>query len=103
MYSEERHLPPLAFAISCISSMVDLSGNTKILYPSRNISLVALNAYQMVTNFEKLNPSLEPCHAFAEAIKIAPKLSKDTIIIVNSCGDAKKDRDILKARLGSVR
>ena len=37
-----------------------------------------------------------------EAIKIAPKLSKDTIIIVNSCGDAKKDRDILKARLGKV-
>ena len=32
--------------------------------------------------------------------KIAPKLSHDTIIIVNSCGDAKKDRDILKERLG---
>ena len=59
----------------------------------------ALNAYQLVTRFEKLNPSLEPSHAFAEAIKIAPKLSKDTIIIVNSCGDAKKDRDILKERL----
>ena len=54
----------------------------------------------MVTKLEKLNPSLEPCHAFAEAIKIAPKLKKDTIIIVNSCGDAKKDRDILKERLG---
>ena len=36
----------------------------------------ALNAYKMVTKFEKLNPSLEPSHAFAEAIKIAPKLSK---------------------------
>jgi len=60
----------------------------------------ALSAYKLVTKFEKLNPSLEPCHAFAEAIKIAPRLSKDTIIIVNSCGDAKKDRDILKARLG---
>jgi tryptophan synthase/tryptophan synthase beta chain len=44
----------------------------------------------MVTKYENLNPSLEPSHAFAEAIKIAPKLSKDTIIIVNSCGDAKK-------------
>jgi tryptophan synthase beta chain len=59
----------------------------------------ALNAYKLVTNLEELNPSLEPCHAFAEAIKIAPKLSKNTIIIVNSCGDAKKDRDILKQRL----
>ena len=34
------------------------------------------------------------------AFKIAPKLSKNTIIIVNSCGDAKKDRDILKKKLG---
>ena len=60
----------------------------------------ALDAYVMVTKHENLNPSLEPSHAFAEAIKIAPKLSKDTIIIVNSCGDAKKDRDILRERLG---
>ena len=60
----------------------------------------ALEAYKLVTKLEKLNPSLEPSHAFAEAIKIAPKLSKDTICIVNSCGDAKKDRDIIKKRLG---
>ena len=62
----------------------------------------ALNAYKLVTKLEKINPSLEPCHAFAETIKIAPKLSSDTIIIVNSCGDAKKDRDILKERLGKI-
>ena len=60
----------------------------------------ALNAYQVVTKYENLNPSLEPSHAFAEAIKIAPRLSKDTVIIVNSCGDAHKDKDILKQRLG---
>jgi len=61
----------------------------------------ALSAYQLVTKYENLNPSLEPSHAFAEAIKIAPKLSKDTVISVNSCGDAQKDRDILKKRLGN--
>jgi len=60
----------------------------------------ALDAHKLVTRFEKISPSLEPSHAFAEAIKIAPKLSKDTVIIVNSCGDAKKDRDILRKRLG---
>ena len=59
-----------------------------------------LKAYKLVTHHEKLNPSLEPSHAFAEAIKIAPKLKENTVIIVNSCGDAKKDRDILKDRLG---
>ena len=63
----------------------------------------ALKAYKLVKKYEKLNPSLEPCHAFAEAIKIAPKLNKNTIIIVNSCGDAKKDRDILKKKLGKIK
>ena len=63
----------------------------------------ALSAYKLVTRLEKINPSLEPSHAFAIANKIAPKLSKDTIIIVNSCGDAKKDRDILKTRLKSIK
>ena len=60
----------------------------------------ALNAYKLVTKHEKLNPSLEPSHAFAEVIRIAPKLGKDTVCIVNSCGDAKKDRDILRKKLG---
>jgi len=62
----------------------------------------ALNAYKLVTKLEKIRPSLEPSHAFSEAIKISPKLSKDTIIIVNSCGDSFKDRDILKKRLGKI-
>ena len=62
----------------------------------------ALSAYKLIKKFEKLNPSLEPSHAFAEAIKLAPNLSKNTVIVVNSCGDAKKDRDILKKRLGKI-
>ncbi len=63
----------------------------------------ALQAYKLVTKLENLSPSLEPSHAFAEAIKIAPKLSKETVICVNSCGDAKKDRAIIKKRLGFFR
>ena len=61
----------------------------------------ALNAYKLVSNLEKISPSLEPSHAFAEAIKIAPKLNKSNVIIVNSCGDSLKDRDIIKSRLGA--
>ena len=61
----------------------------------------ALSAYKLVSSMENISPSLEPAHAFAEAIKIAPKLSKDTVIVVNSCGDSYKDRDIIKKRLGS--
>ena len=62
-----------------------------------------MSAYKLVTKFENLNPSLEPSHAFAEAIKIAPKLNEDTVVCVNSCGDALKDRDILRQRLGKYR
>ena len=54
----------------------------------------ALIAKKIVTKLEKINPSLEPSHAFAEAIKIAPKLNKDTVIVVDSCGDSAKDAQI---------
>ena len=36
----------------------------------------------------------------AEVIKVAPRLSKDTVCCVNSCGDSYKDKDIIKSRLG---
>ena len=61
----------------------------------------ALSAFQLVTKLESISPSLEPSHAFAEAIKMAPKLSKDTIIVCNSCGDSFKDKEIIKKKLGS--
>ena len=61
----------------------------------------ALSAYKIVSKLENISPSLEPSHAFAEAIKIAPKLNSSNIIIVNSCGDSLKDKDIIKNRLGS--
>ena len=60
----------------------------------------ALKAYQLVSKLENISPSLEPSHAFAEAIKIAPKLNSSDIIIFNSCGDSIKDKDIIKQRLG---
>ena len=60
----------------------------------------ALKAYQIVTKHESLQPSLEPSHAFHVAISESRKLSKDTIVVVNSCGDAYKDSAILKKRLG---
>ncbi len=60
----------------------------------------ALQAYKVVTKYENLKPSLEPCHAFSVAINEAKKFKKDTLIVVNSCGDAQKDKNILKKKLG---
>ena len=61
----------------------------------------AFSAYKLVTQLEEISPSLEPAHSFAEAIKIAPKLDDTNIIVVNSCGDSLKDKDIIKKLLGN--
>ena len=61
----------------------------------------ALKAYQLVSKLENISPSLEPSHAFHEAIRLAPKLKSSDIIVVNSCGDSLKDKDIIKQKLGS--
>ena len=60
----------------------------------------ALQAFQLVSKLENISPSLEPSHAFHEAIRLAPKLKSSEIIIVNSCGDSIKDKDIIKHKLG---
>ena len=36
-------------------------------------------------------------------IKLAPKLDSSEVIIVNSCGDSIKDKDIIKQKLGSYK
>ncbi len=63
----------------------------------------ALYAYKLVSKLENISPSLEPSHAFAEAIKLAPKLKSSDVIVVNSCGDSIKDKDIIKSKLGSYK
>jgi len=63
----------------------------------------ALAAFQMVTKLEDISPSLEPSHAFAEAIKLAPKLNPSTVIVVNSCGDSLKDKFIIRKILGTYK
>ncbi len=60
----------------------------------------ALNAYKLVSKLENISPSLEPSHAFATAISLAPKLSKDTVLCIDSCGHSLKDSEIIKEKLG---
>ncbi len=76
-----------------------LKDTKRAIYTSVNDE-EALNAYRLVSKLENISPSLEPSHAFAEAIKFAPKLKRSDVIVVNSCGDSLKDKDIIKSRLG---
>jgi len=51
----------------------------------------ALSAFELLSNFEGIIPALESAHAVAEAVKLAPSLSRDRIIIVNLSGRGDKD------------
>ncbi|WP_460177286.1 tryptophan synthase subunit beta [Thermodesulfovibrio hydrogeniphilus] len=51
----------------------------------------ALEAFELLSRLEGIIPALESAHAVAEAIKVAPKMSKDSIIIVNLSGRGDKD------------
>ena len=51
----------------------------------------ALDAFQTLTRVEGIIPALESAHAVAEAIKRAPTMGKDEIIVVNLSGRGDKD------------
>ena len=51
----------------------------------------ALSSFHLLTRIEGIMPALESSHAVAEAVKLAPTLSKDKVIIVNLSGRGDKD------------
>ena len=63
----------------------------------------AFKAFKLVNDLEEISPSLEVAHPIAEIIKVAPKLSKDTIVVLSCCGTSEKDSSIIKKKLGYYR
>lgn len=51
----------------------------------------ALDAFETLSRLEGIIPALESAHAIAEAIKLAPTMSRDQIILVNLSGRGDKD------------
>ncbi|MBS5743759.1 MAG: tryptophan synthase subunit beta, partial [Neisseria sp.] len=51
----------------------------------------ALEAFDLLCRFEGIIPALESSHAVAWAVKNAPKMSKDQVILVNLSGRGDKD------------
>lgn len=60
----------------------------------------ALEAFQLLTRLEGIIPALESSHAIAQAVKEAPKMDKDQIIIVNLSGRGDKDVHTVGTLLG---
>ncbi|MGC8831841.1 MAG: tryptophan synthase subunit beta [Thermoproteota archaeon] len=60
----------------------------------------ALEAFVELSRAEGIMPALEPCHALAYAGKLAKKMSRSEIMIVNLSGRGDKDVEVVASRLG---
>jgi len=60
----------------------------------------ALAAFQLCAKLEGIIPALEPSHALAHVLKLAPKLPKDHILVMNMCGRGDKDIFTVAKALG---
>ena len=74
------------------------SGRVKYTYATDE---EALKAFELLSRTEGIIPALESSHAIAEAVKAAPKMAKNKIIIVNLSG--RGDKDVIEvARIKGV-
>jgi tryptophan synthase beta chain len=60
----------------------------------------AVAAFQLCTRVEGIIPALESAHAIAHAIKLAPTMAKDEIIVVNLSGRGDKDVHTVAGMMG---
>jgi tryptophan synthase beta chain len=62
----------------------------------------ALAAFQLLSKLEGIIPALEPAHAIAKVLDIAPKKPKDHLMVVNLCGRGDKDIFTVADHLGGM-
>ncbi len=60
----------------------------------------ALAAFQLCSRLEGIIPALEPSHALAKVIELAPTLPKDHLLVMNMCGRGDKDIFTVAEALG---
>jgi len=51
----------------------------------------SLTAFELLAKIEGIIPALESAHAIAQAVKVAPKMGRDKILLVNLSGRGDKD------------
>jgi tryptophan synthase beta chain len=61
----------------------------------------ALDAFQLCCKLEGIIPALEPAHALAQVIKLAPEKPRDHLMVMNLCGRGDKDIFTVAEHLGS--
>ena len=61
----------------------------------------AIDAFQRLSRSEGIIPALESAHAVAHVLRLAPTLSRDSILVVNISGRGDKDVDEVRSILAS--
>ncbi len=61
----------------------------------------ALHAFQLLSKLEGIIPALEPAHAVAKVLELAPKKPKDHLMVVNLSGRGDKDLETVARHLES--
>jgi len=59
----------------------------------------ALEAFQLCCRLEGIIPALEPAHALAKVLELAPKKAKEHLMVMNMCGRGDKDIFTVEAEL----
>jgi tryptophan synthase beta chain len=62
----------------------------------------AMEAFTLMSKLEGIIPALEPCHAIAHVMRVAPRMSKDKVIVVTLSGRGDKDVFTAAAALGET-
>jgi tryptophan synthase beta chain len=62
----------------------------------------ALKAFQLCCELEGIIPALEPSHALAKVLEIAPRKPKDHLMVMNLCGRGDKDIFTVAEHLGGM-
>ena len=60
----------------------------------------ALDALQLCTKYEGIIPALESSHAVAQAMKMAPAMARDKVLLVNLSGRGDKDMHTVAQKSG---
>jgi tryptophan synthase beta chain len=62
----------------------------------------ALDAFQLCSMLEGIIPALEPSHALAKVVELAPQKPQDHLMVMNLCGRGDKDIFTVAEHLGGM-
>ena len=62
----------------------------------------ALDAFQLCCKLEGIIPALEPAHAIAKVLELAPHKPQDHLMVMNMCGRGDKDIFNVADHLGGM-